>query len=219
MAGILIYGAGGLGRVVLDIVRLQRRWPVLAFLDSDPALAGTAVEGVPVRGAIEVVQRCCDEGATHAIVAIGGNETRCLLAAELRRRGLSLASAIHPTATIAHSARLSEHVIVGPRAAICVHATVGPHSVVSSANIVDHDCQVGVGVFLESAARLAGGVVVEDRARIGVGAAVIPQKRVGAHAFVAPGSVVIRDVPAGEAVRGVPARRIALHGQTSPTSA
>jgi len=205
MTEVVIFGAGGLGGLIDDTLRQTGRYRVVAFLDSDPRKHGRRLYGVPVRGGIEQIERLRWEGATDAIVAIGENATRVRVAEQLRARGLRLASAVHPLASIAPSARIGEHVFIGPRATVCVHARIGEHTLIAAGAIVEHDNRIGRGVFVHAAVRLAGGVHVEDLATLGIGACVIPGRRIGRRAHVQPGAVVIRDVRPGAHVGGVPA--------------
>ncbi len=205
MDPVVIYGAGGLGGLVQDILEQAERYQPVAFLDSNPARHGKIVAGLPVRGGIEQVHELLRAGIRYAIVAIGDNVTRVALAETLQARGMCLASAVHPLASISPSAVLGEHVIIGPRATICVHARIGPHTVISAGAIAEHDNVLGRGVFLHPAVRLAGTVTVEDFATLGIGAAVIPGRRIGCGALVEPGAVVIHDIPANSAAGGIPA--------------
>jgi sugar O-acyltransferase (sialic acid O-acetyltransferase NeuD family) len=207
-----IFGAGGLGLLVHDTLRQIGHWRVSAFLDSNPALHGRRIDGVLVAGGMESAEALARRGVCHAIVAIGFNETRARIAADLRTRNVELISAIHPLANIAPSAQIGEHALIGPRATVCVHARIGPHVVISAAAIVEHDNVLGSGVFLHPAARLAGGVRVDDFATIGIGASVIPGRRIGTAARVEPGSVVIADVPPHAIVSGIPARFLQPRG-------
>jgi sugar O-acyltransferase (sialic acid O-acetyltransferase NeuD family) len=202
---VVIYGAGGLGCLVQDILLQRATNRPVAFLDSNPAKHGQIVMGLLVRGGTERIERLRDEGVTGVIVAIGDSVTRVALAETLATRGLRLISAIHPSASIAPSAALGEHLIIGARVTICVHARIGAHSVLSAGSIAEHDNQVGRGVFLGPAVRLAGTVTVEDFATLGIGASVIPGRRVGRGARVHPGAVVIHDVPRAATVGGIPA--------------
>ena len=177
MDDVVIYGAGGLGCLVQDILLQRATNRPVAFLDSNPAKHGQIVMGLPVRGGTERIERLRDEGVTGVIVAIGDSVTRVALAETLATRGLRLISAIHPSASIAPSAALGEHLIIGARVTICVHARIGAHSVLSAGSIAEHDNQVGRGVFLGPAVRLAGTVTVEDFATLGIGASVIPGRR------------------------------------------
>ncbi len=205
MDDVVIYGAGGLGCLVQDILQQGGRWRPVAFLDSNPALRGHVVADLPVRGGLSEVDHLLRAGINRVIVAVGDNRARVALAEALQARHMQLVSAIHPLASLSPSAIIAEHVIIGPRATVCVHTRIGPHSVLSAGAIADHDNVIGKGAFLEPAVRLAGGVTIEDFAAVGIGASVIPGRRVGRGARVEPGAVVIRDVPAETTVAGVPA--------------
>ena len=202
---IVIFGASGLGRMVLDLLRQAGEAPC-AFLDSDPALHGQTIDGLPVVGGLSEAANCAGEGRAGVVVAIGDNIARVTIATELQQRGLCLVSAIHPLASIATSAHLAAHLIIGPRVTICVNASIGPHSVLSAGAIVEHDNVVGQGVFLQPAVRLAGGVRVADFAHFEIGACVIPGRTIGRGAWIEAGAVVTQDVPDRGRAGGVPAR-------------
>lgn len=205
MDDVIIYGAGGFGCLVQDILLQAERYRPVAFLDSDPAKQGEVMNGVPVVGGIERIDALRQMGVLSVVVAIGDNVARVALAETLQGHGLQLISAIHPLASLSPSAQIGPHVIIGPRATVCVHARIGAHSVLSAGAIAEHDNVLGRGVFLHPAVRLAGTVTVEDFATIGIGAVVIPGRHVGRGAHVEPGAVVIHDVPANATVGGVPA--------------
>ena len=73
----LIFGAGGHGRVVLDILVNMRRFEVVGFVDSNPNLMGRRIDGAPVVGAIDDLTHIRRElDVDCAIVAIGDNGIR-----------------------------------------------------------------------------------------------------------------------------------------------
>jgi UDP-perosamine 4-acetyltransferase len=217
---VAIFGAGGLGRMVRDILCQAGRHRPVAFLDSDERKWRQRVDDLPVIGGTDAWPRLRDDGVRGLIVAIGNNAVRRRLATDLQARGAELVSAIHPLASIARTARLDQHVIVGPRVCICVHAAIGPHGVLSSGAIIEHDNVIGTAAFIHPAVRLAGGVLVEDEAVLGIGACVIPGRRVGRRAIVEPGAVVINHVAAEEIVGGVPAvARAAAQPRRAPSEA
>ncbi len=206
MTNVVIFGAGGLGELVHDILRYRTGCHVVGFLDSDTDLCGAKRDGLTVLGGLGDVERLRWKGVTAAVVAIGDNRARVRIAEQLESRGLQLESAIHPLASIARSACVGRHLIIGARVSICVHAHVGDHCVISTGAIVEHDNQIGSGVFLHPAVRLAGGVSVGASATLGIGVTVIPGVSLGRGVRVAPGSIVLHDVSDGTTVGGVPAQ-------------
>lgn len=212
MTRFAVYGCGGLGQVVRDILLNAHPGCRVEFFDSDPRFHGTRVAGARVVGGFEALVGVVLRHCAGVVVAIGDNRQRVAMAQRLTAAGVRLVSAVHPSASIAGSASLDSHVIVGPRATVCVGARVASHAILSAGCVVDHDGAVGEASHVHAAARLAGGVRLGERVTIGVGACVIQYKHIGDDAVVQPGAVVIRDVAAGEVVGGVPAECVVSSG-------
>jgi len=208
MIDVIIYGAGGLGRLVLDTLLQSDLYRPVAFLDSDRAKHGDSVDGLTILGGLEKLADLRAAGVTSAIVAVGDNRTRIDIARRLLREDFTLASAIHPSTSIAPSAFLGAHLIIGSRVMISVHASIADHCVLLAGAIVEHDNTLGSGAFLHSAVRLAGGVEIGALATLHIGACVIPYRKVGRQARVEAGAVVISDVLPGSAAAGAPAVRV-----------
>ena len=101
MQSVVIIGAGGHGKVVLDILRAAGLYQPVGFVDADTRLTGTKVSGVPVLGPMNVLPKLRQQDrVAHAIVAIGDNRTRQRYTATLAGEGFELVSAIHPTAFV-----------------------------------------------------------------------------------------------------------------------
>lgn len=210
---VIIVGAGGHGRVVLDILRTAAQHRVVGFLDANPDLHGTRVAALPVLGHLNMLPRLKAQGIAGAMVAIGDNRVRQSYAQKLAAAGLALISAIHPSAVISSTAAIGHNVMVAPGAIVCTDARIADGAIINTAAAVDHECEVGEAAFLAPGARLAGRVTVGEGAFIGIGANVLPCLSIGPHATVGGGALVREDVPAGATVVGVPARLI----KTAPT--
>jgi UDP-perosamine 4-acetyltransferase len=209
---VVIIGAGGHGKVVLDVLRAAGEHEPVAFVDADPGLANTDVGGVPVIGAINLLPRLRQQKVRHAIVAIGDNRARLQYAGLLRAQGFELVSAVHPTAFVSPTARIGVNVVVAPLAAVITEARVGDSSIINTAAVVDHECEVAEGVHIGPGARLAGRVRVEAGAFVGLGASVIQCLTIGRYAMIGAGAVVTADVPEFATAVGVPARVIRVAG-------
>ncbi len=202
---ILIYGCGGHGRVVLDVLRTQVGDALEAvFVDDNPELAGRRVDGILVRPRAQL--RGLLRSGFAAVIGIGENQARARLYRELKSMGFRLANAVHPSAVVSPLARLGEGVALLPGAIVNTGARVESNACINTAASVDHDVVVGAHAHVFPGARLTGNVCVGCFATIGTGASVLPRVRIGDHAFIGAGAVVLEDIPDHAVAFGVPAR-------------
>jgi len=205
---IVIVGAGGHGKIVLEILRLKGEHRVVGFVDADPTLEGQTVAGLPVLGSAGALGKLKGK-VKGAIVAIGDNRTRSAYAQKLRLQGLSLVSAIHPAAIVSSAARLGNNIVIAAGATVCTDTQVGDLSIINTGAVVDHECMIGEAAHVCPGALLAGRVTLETGVFVGLGAKVIQCLSIGAWSTIGAGAVILRDVPAGVTVVGVPGRVIA----------
>lgn len=203
---LVLVGAGGHAKVVIEVARAAGRFNVVGLVDARPATPG--VLGVPVLGGDEVLPRLRAEGVAWAFAALGNNSARERVGADLRAAGFHLATLAHPSAVVMPSARIGEGIVVMPRAVVGAEARVDDLAIVNTGAVVEHDDLIGPAAHIAPLAALAGGVRVGARALIGIGSAVRPGISVGEDAVVGAGSAVVADVPAGARVGGTPARAL-----------
>ncbi len=206
MDEIIIVGAGGHGRVVLDILRAAEEFTPVGFLDANAGLHGRQVDGLEVLGDLSVLERLKYQGVTGAIVAIGDNHIRRTYAEDITNLGLNLINAIHPSANIAATAHIGKNVVIAAGAVVCAHCQIGNSTVLNTGCIVDHESIIANSAHICPGAKLAGRVTVDSGAFVGIGATIIQNVRIGTDAVVGAGAVVIKEVPPGVTVVGVPAR-------------
>lgn len=217
---VLILGAGGHGRVVLDILLQTRDYEVAGFLDNNLDIQGRRIDGIPVCGRIDdVTDRVRELSAAGVIIAIGDNGTRRGLARRMHHEGIPLISAIHPAANLAHNATVGRNVVISAGAIVCANCQIGDSTILNTGAIVDHQTMVGEGSHICPGVRIAGRVKIEAGTFIGIGATVVPRVTLGCECIVGAGAVVIEDVPPMATVVGVPARPIKLASASEDVAA
>jgi sugar O-acyltransferase (sialic acid O-acetyltransferase NeuD family) len=201
--GNLILGAGGHGKVIADIMLLQRI-SVLGFLDDDPSLVGQKIFTLPVLGSSDKWRDFEPDGL---VMGIGDNSIRRKIAQHMKLGPMPpWITVIHPNAIISASVEVSLGTVIMGGAVINADTVLGNHTIVNTGATVDHDCVIGHFVHIAPGANLAGGVYVNDGAFLGIGCSIIPNCRIGEGAIIGAGAVVVGDVPAGVIAKGVPAR-------------
>ena len=151
-------------------------------------------------------------------VETGERPQGCFLVCESdpgRRRELFLAAVqaggeavtlVDPSACVHPSVQLGAGCLILPRVVVNGDTCLGANCIVGLGSSLDHDNRLGDHVRIGSLTHLAGTVTVGEGSWLGAGVSVIPGRSIGAEARVECGSVVVRDVPPGGRVSGVPAR-------------
>jgi sugar O-acyltransferase (sialic acid O-acetyltransferase NeuD family) len=201
---LVVYGAGGHGKVVADVARTAG-YEVVAFLDDDPVRIGPAVMGLPVWRWSALLGDDASRDRYVVALGIGDNGARQSIHQRVRQEGFETPALVHARAVIAPTARLGQGAVAMAGAIVNPDATVGDGVILNSGSIVEHDCAVGAFAHLSPNVALGGAARVGALAHVGLGAVVLPSVSVGEGARVGAGAVVVRDVADGLTVIGVPA--------------
>lgn len=211
--GVVVVGAGGHAKVVVELLEAmgERVAYCVARVDSDALCLH-----VPVLRGDENLRLLRQEGFDRVFIAVGSNRLRGELSAAAERLGFELINAISPSAVVSPSARLGRGIAIMANAVVNAGAVVEDLVIVNSGATVDHDCHIGERAHIAPQCGLAGNVRVGAGSLLGIGCSVIPGISIGSEVTIGAGSVVIRDVPDGVTVVGVPAHR--PHGNREATA-
>ena len=211
MDGIIVFGAGGHGRVVVDALHCLGLADRSVVVDSNPELWGSCVLGVSVAGGDEHLSRLKADGFGRFVVALGG-----IRQFSLRRRlfdtaiglGLTPFTLCHPGSLRSRFSQLGNGSQMMAGSVVNAQATIGENCILNTHCVVEHDCWIGPDVHLAPNSCLAGGVHVGAQVHIGAGATICENLKIGTRSIVGAGAVVVRDVPPETVVAGVPAKAI-----------
>jgi len=201
---ILVYGAGGHAKVVIDILERTEQYEITGIVDDDPARKGTHFCDYPILGGLDFLLGHGPE--EQVILAIGDNDARERLANRLESQGFEFATAVHPATSLARDSVLGSGTVVMANVAVNPGTTVGRHAILNTGATIDHDCAIGDFAHISPGAHLGGNVTVGSLAHVGIGASVIPGITIGAGSVIGAGAAVVTDIPPGMVAVGVPAR-------------
>ena len=196
---IVILGAGGHGRVVLDIALLNGYENAIFLDDSDRS-------DVEVVGKTNEFKKYIKE--YDFFVAIGNNVVRERITSMLVENNAELATLVHPSAQIGSNVRLGKGTVVVAGAVINTGAVIGEGVIVNTSSSVDHDDVISDYCHISVGSHLAGNVSVGKRCFIGAGATVINNVSICDDCMIGAGAVVVKNVCEKGTYVGVPARKI-----------
>lgn len=198
-----IYGTGGHGGVVLDIIGAVGGYRVVGAVDDNPTAGADSWEGYPLFDRTLFFET--RNPSESVFIAVGDNAARgriCRRFPESTR----FATFIHPRAEVGSATVIGEGTVVMPGAMIEHGARIGRHCIINDGAIVGHDSRIGDFVHVAGGSALGGEVAVGDYTLIGLGAVVTPQKKIGCNCVIGAGSGVMRHIPDDMTTIGNPAR-------------
>lgn len=201
---IVIFGSGGHGKVILDILQASG-CKVIGFIDENTNKHNKTILGIKVLGGWEYLLK---NNKVSVALGIGDNKARGALFQKLQSLKIDVVSALHPQAVISRYAQLEKGVVVMAGAVINPSAVLNDGVVVNTGASVDHDCFLDAFSQVYPGAHLAGTVHVGAYSAIGIGASAIQNIKIGDNVIIGAGAAVISDVPGNVIAVGVPAKII-----------
>ncbi|MCK4415364.1 MAG: hypothetical protein KAY32_17655 [Candidatus Eisenbacteria sp.] len=207
MQRVAIAGSQELSARLIHYFETTHFATVVGLFD-DFVAPGEERHGRPVLGGMAMIPSLYRQ-RTFDAVAIGIGYRHCTFRGELAERlgaeGVPLATFIHPTATIDPTARLEPGAIVLTNCTVEMHAQVGANVFLSPRCFVSHEVSIGAHTYCAPAVTLAGHTRIGERCFLGIGTVTVDSVVIGDDVQSAAGSVIIREVPSGALVAGVPA--------------
>ena len=205
MKQLVLVGAGSGSREILLLVdRINARtptWEVLGFVDDDPKLAGTEVDGYPVYGPDHEFAGDAIHGACGVLQPALRER---LLERHVERRGYALATLIAPDVALPRDFAAGPGTVIMPGAMVSFDVQLGKGVFVLWNAVLGHHLRVGQFSTILTGALIAGACTVGQRATIGAGAVLNVKVNVGENALVGVGTTVLTDVPDGKHVVAMP---------------
>ena len=203
---IFVYGAGGHGKVVADILISNKEKRFAGFVDDWQPLTGTKVIGYPVLGNGDWLQTQKSKHSIAVVLGVGNNCSRRQIAQCCAAWDLQILTAIHHAAVVASSADLGRGTVVMGGAVISSAARLGEGVIVNTGAVVEHDVEIGDYAHISPNASLGGASRLGTVSHLGLGAVLLPGVSVGSESIIGAGAVVLRDLPNRIVAAGVPAR-------------
>ena len=197
---IVIIGAGGHGRVVTDIARLNG-YTDIRFLDDNADNKYCNIDG-KISDFVRYL------GNYDFFVAIGDNNTRKQISGKLIDGGANIVTLIHPNAVISQGVKIGRGSVIMAGVVINTNVILGNGVIVNTSSSVDHDCVVGNYTHISVGAHIAGTVNIGKNVFVGAGATVINDVEICDDCQIGAGATVITNIKESGTYIGVPVKKI-----------
>ncbi len=200
MKRLIVIGAGGHGKVIVDIAK-KVGYKDIAFLDDN--ITGE-VMGIKVVGKI----RKWDKFSKNAdfFVAVGNNKIRKKFIEELMANGETVCSLIHPSAVIGTDVEIGYGTCVMAGVVINPCVKIGKGVIVNTSSSVDHDSNIGDYCHIAVGCHVTGTVNVGDNCFLGAGSVIKNNINVCSNCVLGAGAVVVKDIEKEGTYIGIPAK-------------
>jgi len=206
---IVIIGAGGHAKVIIDIFESMKKYEIFGATSSDKSKK--TILGIPILGDDSILADLFKQGVKNAFVAIGDCKLRNKIFNNVSKIGFNLVNAISPSTNISSTVKIGSGVAIMPGVSINVDSVIEDNVIINTNASIDHDNIIKKSAHIAPGCNLAGNVTVGEGAFLGIGCKVIPKIIIKKWSIIGAGSVIIKNIPANTTALGVPAKVIKIN--------
>jgi len=192
-------------RLAQIINQAQPRWDRMVLLDDDPKKHGQSILGVEIVGGFSLLADADPSSSEVCNLVARSATARWAARNKIASYGLPFASLIHP-ATDETGVEIVGDLIVYQDGMLGALASIAEGAAIFMGGAVGHEAKLGRCCIVGPHAVLNGRVDVGDGVYTGANATILPDITVGAFATIGAGTVVMKNVPPGATVLGVPGK-------------
>ena len=183
---LVIYGAGGLGREVAEIVRRinerHRFWNLLGFLD-DGAEAGTFSGGLSILGGRSFAEEF-DDPLDVVLSIARPSDKRAIYEALKRCPYVRFPNVIDTDSKLSSRIAMEEGIVVSHFCSLSVDISLGRCVFINTGSHVGHDFVLGDFCSVMPNVNISGNVTIGAESTIGAGASILQEQSVGSGVMV-----------------------------------
>lgn len=196
MKNILIYGASGHAKMIVDIVLKNNKYNVVGFVDSYKPI-NQDLYGYKIIGNLNDLPKLIKQHNIEGIaIGIGDNYTRKSAYHRIIKLApnIEFVSIVHPSAVIANDVIIPKGAVIMPNAVINANAKIGEFSILNTKSSLGHDSIMADFSSLASGAIIGGGVGIGLCSAICLCASIIQNVTIGNHTVIGAASLVLKSI-------------------------
>ncbi|BAO77619.1 acetyltransferase [Winogradskyella sp. PG-2] len=206
MKNILIYGASGHAKMIVDIIHKNNRYKIIGFLDSFKP-NNEDIYGYKIIGNLDDLTALIKlHNIEGIIIAIGDNFTRQNAFNKISKIApqIEFVAVIHPTAVLANDIIIPKGTVIMPNAVVNANAKIGEFCILNTKSSLGHDSKMANFSSLASGAIISGNVKIGVCSAICISASIIQNITIGDHTVIGAASLVLKSIGDYKLAFGVP---------------
>lgn len=205
---IVVIGASGHAKVMMDIVEKEGKYRIIGLIDSYKQV-GESLFGYEILGTEDYLPTLIQSRKVSAgLITIGDNWVRHLMAEKIKSLvpEFRFISSIHPSAVIARGVTIGAGTAVMAGVIVNSDSAIGNFCILNTNASLDHDSLMEDYASLAPNATTGGNVTIGAFSAVSLGASVIHGLSIGRHSVLGAGAVALENIPDHCVAYGVPAK-------------
>ncbi|WP_339895428.1 NeuD/PglB/VioB family sugar acetyltransferase [uncultured Algibacter sp.] len=210
MKNILIYGASGHSKMIVDIILKNKNYTIKGLVDSYKPI-DEDIYGYKVIGNLVTLPKLIKEHNIHGIViGIGDNSTRKKAYDNIANIApdLEFVSIVHPSVILAHDITIPKGTVIMAGVVINANAKVGEFCILNTKSSLGHDSNMSDFSSLASGTIIGGNVQIGYCSAICLSASITQNISIGKHTVIGAGSLVLKSIGDCKQAFGIPINTI-----------
>lgn len=206
MKRILIVGAGGFGKEVVDLIRDIGGYKVVGFLDDDIEKKGTLINHIPVLDTTEQLVKY--QSVENIAIAIANPIIKKKIYKLSKGMGFHYPNLIHPSVIIGSDVEIGSGNIVCANNILSTEVSLGDFVTINPQCGIGHESSIHSFTTLYWNVNISGNTTVQEGCEAGSKACILQGLQIAKHVIIGAGAVVVRDLGESGTYVGVPAIKI-----------
>ena len=210
MEKIVLVGAGGHCKVIIDIIKSASKYDIIGVTDKAYSNEKSVLD-IPIIGDDSILEELYISGVKNAFVCVGALQNtsiRDTIYNNLLAIGFNIPVLIHKDSIVSPYANIGFGTCVMPGAIINPGVTIEENCIINTGAVIEHDCNLKRNTHISPRACLAGGVSIGRNTHVGMGSSIIQAVHIGNNVIIGAGAVVIENIVDNVVAVGVPSKII-----------
>jgi sugar O-acyltransferase (sialic acid O-acetyltransferase NeuD family) len=205
---LIIAGAGDVGKyIAYNVDSIIGDYEIAFFLDDNAAKINTVVAGYEVKGPLSDLNLYSGKGF-HLAIGIAFPSVKQMVIERYQHLEFSYPPLISKHSWLSNSVKIGQGSIIYPGVSINYEGIIGDFVVINMNCALGHNATIGNYSALAPGVNFGGFTTVGNTVDMGIGSTTIQKVTIGDNAVIGGQTMLIKDVPPGSRVVGVPGRSI-----------